>query len=72
MISAYSLAAPRSTAGAGLTYPAPSSAWVDVRYGYAVAEPRPEAWHPTLRDPPGDEFARCGLRERSLYCRSAS
>lgn len=59
-------------AGTGRTYPAPSSAWVDVRYGYAIAEPRPGAWRLSMRDPSGETFARCGLRERSLYCRSAS
>ena len=68
----YPLPTTGAPAGAGRTYPAPSSAWVEVRFGYAIAEPGSDSWQFSQRDPSGAEFARCGLRDRDLYCRSAS
>ena len=55
----------------GTTLPAPSWAWVDVRFGYAMATPGTDLgqWRLSMRDPKGTEFARCGLADRELYCR---
>ncbi|MFM7145943.1 MAG: metallophosphoesterase, partial [Actinomycetales bacterium] len=58
--------------GPDRTYPVPSSAWVDVRFGYAMAEPgkSPHTWRLQMRDPQGAAFATCGLRATRLYCRA--
>jgi hypothetical protein len=55
----------------GTSLPAPSWAWVDVRFGYALATPGADAgqWRLSMRDPRGAPFARCGLNDRQLYCR---
>ena len=55
----------------GTALPAPSWAWVAVRFGYAMATPGPDLgqWRLSMRDPRGAEFARCGLADRRLYCR---
>ena len=52
-------------------YPAPSSAWVAVRFGYALATPNSAAgsWRLAMKDPHGATFARCGLDDRQIYCR---
>jgi hypothetical protein len=57
--------------GAGRTYPAPSSAWVDVRFGYAMAVPEKSAgvWRIRMADVNGATFATCGLRNTQMYCR---
>ncbi len=57
--------------GAGRTYPAPSSAWVDVRFGYAIAVPEKSAgvWRIRMADVNGATFATCGLRNTQMYCR---
>ena len=54
----------------GTALPAPSWAWVDVRFGYALATPGPDAgqWRLSMRDPQGTEFARCGLANRQIAC----
>ncbi|MHB1211251.1 MAG: metallophosphoesterase [Candidatus Nanopelagicales bacterium] len=51
-------------------YPLPTWAWVAPRFGYAIARPQPDAgaWRISMRDPAGEPFARCGLRDASLYC----
>ena len=55
----------------GQAYQAPSWAWVDARFGYAIARPGTESgqWRLTMHDPQGEPFARCGLADRALYCR---
>ena len=55
----------------GTSLPAPSWAWVDVRFGYALATPgtEPGQWRLSMRDPDGTQVARCGLADRRLYCR---
>jgi hypothetical protein len=55
----------------GQAYPAPSWAWVGVRFGFAIAEPGgdPGQWRLTMSAPDGSPFARCGLAARQLYCR---
>jgi len=59
---------PATAPGAG--YPAPSWAWVSPRFGYALATPNAQAgsWRISMRDPAGQQFARCGLRAGSLFC----
>jgi hypothetical protein len=60
------------TVGPDRTYPVPTSAWVDVRFGYALAEPgaASNTWRLQMRSPDGETFAACGLRVTRLYCRS--
>ena len=71
-VAGYPLPATGAPAGPGRAYPAPTSAWVQVRFGYAMATPQPDtgAWRMAMRDPDGKDFARCGLRSGSLYCRT--
>ncbi|MFM8895459.1 MAG: hypothetical protein ACKOE2_08825, partial [Actinomycetales bacterium] len=58
-------------AGLGRTYPAPSFGWVQAKFGYAIATPADEigTWRLVMRDPDGRDFARCGLRSGTMYCR---
>jgi hypothetical protein len=67
----YPLPTQGESIGNGLSYPAPSWAWVQARFGYAIAEPGADAgtWRITMRDPAGADFAKCGLRGQSLFCR---
>ena len=53
-------------------YPAPTSAWVDVRFGYALATPRAAAgaWQIRMIDPEGGDMARCGMANRAIHCRT--
>ncbi|MDP1876479.1 MAG: metallophosphoesterase [Actinomycetota bacterium] len=62
----YPLPSTPPTAG----YPLPDWAWVAPRFGYAIATPLADAgaWRISMRDPAGEQFARCGLRDASLYC----
>ncbi len=52
-------------------YPAPMWGWVGVRFGYAMASPQADrgSWRIAMKDPNGATFARCGLAQRTLYCR---
>lgn len=61
-------ALPATPPGAG--YPAPSWAWIAPRFGYALATPNAEAgsWRIAMHDPSGSPFARCGLKDASLFC----
>lgn len=54
-------------------YPAPTWAWVAPRFGYALGLPGDEAgqWRLRMRDPAGQTFADCGLRDAALYCRDS-
>jgi hypothetical protein len=67
----YPLPTSGAVAGAGLQYPAPSWAWVGVRFGYGIARPGERAgeWQLRMHSPDGAAFARCGLADRELYCR---
>ena len=67
----YPLPTSGAEAGAGQQYPAPSWAWVGVRFGYAIAHPGEQAgeWQLRMHAPDGAAFARCGLADRELYCR---
>jgi hypothetical protein len=66
----YPLPASGPPAGPGLAYPAPSSAWVATRFGYAIATPNAESgsWRIRMKDPSGAAFARCGVRSRQISC----
>lgn len=68
----YSLPTTAYTVGEGKTYPMPSWAWVDVKFGYAMATPNETAgsWRLDMKAADGSRFARCGVRDRSLYCAS--
>jgi hypothetical protein len=52
----------------------PDWAWVAPRFGYAIATPQVDAgaWRISMRDPAGEQFARCGLRDANLYCVDAT
>lgn len=67
----YPLPSAGPVVGSGQAYPAPSWAWVDVRFGYAMATPGDDAgqWRLDMSAPDGTRVAHCGLRDRSLYCR---
>lgn len=56
---------------AGQGYPPPVSAWIAPRFGYAIARPNPQpgSWRIDMKDPSGQQFARCGLANRQIYCR---
>lgn len=66
----YPLPTTGQQAGDGRLYPVPTYAWNAVRFGYAIAEPlaQPGDWRLWMRDPSGEDFARCGLRAREMYC----
>ena len=68
----YPLPTTGASAGPGQTYPAPTQAWNETRFGYAIAEPQSDAgaWTIWMRAPDGRDFGRCGLRPGSLYCRT--
>lgn len=68
----YPLPTAGSPFGPGQSYPPPTSAWLDVRFGYAIAEPQSTmgSWRILMRDPDGRDFARCGLRSGQMYCRT--
>ncbi|MCX6432673.1 MAG: metallophosphoesterase [Actinobacteria bacterium] len=52
------------------TYPAPTSGWWAVRFGYAMAHPgKASTWTMKLRAPDGAEFARCRVVKRLVNCR---
>ena len=51
-------------------YPAPTSGWWAVRFGYGMAYPgKANTWTVRLRSPNGDEFARCQVANRLVNCR---
>ena len=68
----YPLPTTGAPAGPGLAYPAPSFAWTQARFGYVIATPQstPGAWRMAMRGPDGRDFARCGLRSGTMYCRT--
>ncbi len=70
----YPLPTTGEVVGTDKSYPAPTSGWVDVRFGYVMATPQSSggAWRLAMRDPSGSTFATCGLRNRSIFCRSTS
>ena len=67
----YPLPTTGPTGATGQQYPAPTSAWVSVRFGYAIATPNGAAgsWRVRMRDPLGADFATCGLAKRQIFCR---
>jgi hypothetical protein len=58
---------------AGEQYPAPTSAWVSARFGYAMAYPRAQggAWRVEMMDPAGSVFGTCGVADRRIRCADA-
>jgi len=53
-------------------YPAPTSTWTDVRFGYAIATPGRDAksWSFEHRDDRGRIFAECAVARRAVNCKS--
>lgn len=66
----YPLPTTGPTGAAVQSYPPPSSAWVAPRFGFAIATPNKKAgsWRIDMLDPLGQQFARCGVAERAIYC----
>ncbi len=55
----------------GATYSAPTSSWMDVRFGYVLATPKSaKDWTLQMRDPRGKSFANCNLRDRTIACKA--
>lgn len=54
----------------GVSYPAPTSSWMAIRFGYVTATPRSgTGWKMQMRDPNGDVFATCTLGSKRMACR---
>ena len=55
-------------------YPAPTSTWTDVRFGYAIATPGMDAksWSFEHRDDRGRIFAECAVARRAVNCQSTN
>ncbi len=53
-------------------YPAPTSTWTDVRFGYAIATPGRDAksWSFEHQDDRGRIFAECAVARRAVNCQS--
>ena len=59
---------------ANQSYPAPAFAWVDARFGYAMAYPNAKAgsWRMAMLDDSGRQYARCGVDQRRLFCSNSA
>jgi hypothetical protein len=66
----YPLPATGPAGAAGQQYSAPSSAWVAIRFGYAIATPNAAvgSWRVRMKDASGVDFARCGVASRRIGC----
>ncbi|MDD2858385.1 MAG: metallophosphoesterase [Candidatus Nanopelagicales bacterium] len=66
----YALPTTGQVVGTGQAYPVPSSAWVDQRFGYAMAYPNAKAgsWRMAMLDHTGRQYARCGVDDRRIFC----
>ncbi len=55
-------------------YPAPTSTWTDVRFGYVIATPgaRSTSWMFERRDQRGKPFASCAVAKRSANCKATT
>jgi hypothetical protein len=54
----------------GASYPAPTSSWMAIRFGYVTATPNPgTGWKMQMRDPDGGVFATCTLASKRIECR---
>ena len=53
-------------------YPAPTSTWTDVRFGYIIATPgtQTKSWSLEHRDERGKPFASCAVANRLAKCRT--
>ena len=50
-------------------YPAPTSGWWAVRFGYGMAQPKSSGnWGIALRSPTGSTFAQCTVAQRKVNC----
>lgn len=66
----YPLPTSGAKVGTGKEYPAPSWAWVNPRFGYAMAYPNAKtgSWRLAMLDSTGRQFGRCGINDRKLFC----
>ena len=50
-------------------YPAPTSGWWDVRFGFVMAHPSAaRSWSMEVRDPFGKAFANCSVAKKQVDC----
>ena len=65
--------APVATTGPqfpGVSYPAPTSSWMDIRFGYVMASPAAgTGWTMQMHEPSGGVFATCALKDTRIHCR---
>lgn len=51
------------------SYPAPTSGWWEVRFGYAMAHPGARgSWSMDINDPVGETFAHCSVANALVAC----
>ena len=64
--------APVATVGPqfpGVSYQAPTSSWMDVRFGYVMASPAAgTGWTMRMHEPTGGVFATCVLKAKRIDC----
>jgi hypothetical protein len=54
----------------GVSYPAPSSSWMQKRFGYVMASPASgTGWTMQMHDPSGGVFATCSLAAKRITCK---
>lgn len=55
----------------GVAYPAPTSSWMDIRFGYVMASPAAgTGWTMRMHEPTGGVFATCVLKAKRIDCRA--
>lgn len=56
----------------GVSYPAPTSSWMAIRFGYVMASPGSGTrWSMEMRDPDGGTFANCTLASQRMTCQDS-
>lgn len=54
----------------GVSYPAPTSSWVDKRFGYVMASPASgSGWTMQMHEPSGGIYAKCSLASKRVTCK---
>ena len=52
-----------------VTYPAPTSSWMESKFGYVMATPTSaKHWSMNMHDPEGKLFASCELQSKTITC----
>ena len=59
----------RGPAFTGVSYSAPTSSWMDIRFGYVMATPAAgRGWTMRMHEPTGTVFATCALDAKRIAC----